>query len=191
MGDVDDLIGVTLLVTSALDACGVPYTIGGSLASSFAGEPRASIDADVLVDLQAQHIPAVVAALEHAAFYVDADSMRRAVADRSSVNVIHQPTSIKVDFFVRGSLLDARQLERRRRVRIRSAPEAFVYVHSAEDILLQKLHWYRLGGEVSDRQWRDVLSIVRVQGDRLDQSYLQQTAAVLGLSELLARALAG
>ena len=72
-----------------------------------------------------------------------------------------------------------------------SAGEAGVrlYVHTPEDIPLQKLRWYRLGGDVSDRQWRDILSIVRVQGARLDRDYLTDGAARLDVQELLTRAL--
>jgi hypothetical protein len=76
-------------------------------------------------------------------------------------------------------------LERRRRVQIAERPDRHIYVHSPEDILLQKLHWYRLGGGVSERQWRDVLSILAVQGARLDAEYLAATANAVGLSELL------
>src|SRR6185436_8500249 len=97
-------------------------------------------------------------------------------------------TQIKVDIFVAGGTpLDEQQLMRRRLVEI--GPGRVLHVHPPEDILLQKLRWYRLGGEVSDRQWRDVLAIVRVQGPRLDQQYLQQQAPVLGVTDLVDRAL--
>ena len=62
------------------------------------------------------------------------------------------------------------------------------YITSAEDIVLAKLEWYRMGGEISDRQWRDVLGVLKVQGDRLDLDYLHRMAASLDLTELLARA---
>ena len=65
-----------------------------------------------------------------------------------------------------------------------------LFVHPPEDILLQKLRWFRKGGEVSDRQWRDIAAIVRVQGARLDLEYLREGAGVLGVTDLLERALA-
>ena len=64
-----------------------------------------------------------------------------------------------------------------------------LWFHSAEDILLQKLRWYRRGGETSDRQWRDVIGLVRVQGARLDRAYLATGAARLGVEDLLEKAL--
>jgi hypothetical protein len=67
-------------------------------------------------------------------------------------------------------------------------PERHAYVASAEDTVLCKLEWYRLGGEVSDRQWRDVVGVPNVQGSRLDQDYMCCMAASLGVADLLSRA---
>ena len=74
-------------------------------------------------------------------------------------------------------------------VQLSQDPARHAYVTTAEDIVLAKLEWYRAGGEVSDRQWRDVLGVLRVQGDRLDQEYLRLGADELGLADLLDRAI--
>jgi hypothetical protein len=183
-----DPIATALLVVRHLDAMGIPHTIGGSIASSFAGEPRSTVDIDIVVALEERHVDALAAALS-AEFYLDADALRRAVRTRSSANLIHQATQLKVDLFVAGGTpLDARQIARRQAVDLGDGRR--LYVHPPEDILLQKLRWYRRGGEVSDRQWRDIAAIVRVQGRRLDRDYLREGAAILGVSDLLDLALA-
>jgi hypothetical protein len=184
-----DPIATALVVTDALDVLGVPHSIGGSIASSFAGEPRSTIDVDIVAALEDRHVDALVEALS-AQFYVDADALRRAIRRRSSTNLIHQPTQLKVDLFIAGGTpLDLRQLERRQAVDLGGGRR--VYVHTPEDILLQKLRWYRLGGEVSDRQWRDVAAIVRVQGGRLNLEYLRANAPLLNVADLLERVFAG
>jgi hypothetical protein len=183
-----DPIETALLVTRHLDALGVLHTIGGSIASSFAGEPRSTVDVDIVVALDERHVEGLVAALSPE-FYVDADALRRAIRTHSSANLIHQATQLKVDLFVAGGTpLDARQLARRLSVDLGDGRR--LYVHPPEDILLQKLHWYRRGGEISDRQWRDISAIVRVQARRLDREYLRDGGRVLGVSDLLERALA-
>lgn len=184
--DVDP-IGVALEATRALDRLHIANTVGGSIASSYAGEPRSTVDIDIVAAIRDDQVPALVAALS-TGFYVDEDAVRRAVRERSSTNLIHRASMLKVDLFVAGGTpLDAQQIARRQAVPV--AEGVTISIHPPEDILLQKLRWYRLGHEVSDRQWRDVRGIVRVQGTRLDVAYLRQHAPTLGVSDLLERAL--
>jgi hypothetical protein len=182
-----DPIAVAVRVGEILDALGVRHTIGGSIAASFAGEPRSTIDVDFVAALSDRHVaPLVVAATPE--FYVAEAALHRAVALRGTANLIHQDSQIKVDLFVAGGTpLDDQQLARRLRVEIR--PGQVIYIHPPEDILLQKLRWYRKGGGTSDRQWRDAIAIVRTQGQRLDRSYLVANAPALEVETLLERVL--
>lgn len=182
-------IEVALLVAHALDSCGVRYLVGGSLASSISGEPRSTLDVDLVVALAEMDVPRLVEALG-SEFHVDPESLRRAVRAKSSANLVHFATSIKVDLFILGgSPIDEEQMNRRQRLKVATDPDRYLYFYTPEDILLQKLRWYRMGNEISDRQWRDILGIVLVQGDSLDEEYLQRGARELDVSDLLVRAL--
>jgi len=182
-------IAVTLLVTEALEELNVPYFIGGSLASAVQGAARATMDADLVADLRPEHVDPVALALS-AEFYLDAETMRSAVRRRSSFNLIHLRTMFKVDVFVnKGRPFDHAQLERRALHPLALDPPCWAYIASPEDTVLAKLDWYRQGGGVSDRQWRDVISVLKVQGSRLDAAYLRTLAGRLGVADLLDRAL--
>lgn len=182
-------IAVALSVIEALEALEAPYLIGGSLASAVHGVARATMDADLLAELRPEHADPLAKALG-GDFYADPASILDAIQRRSSFNVIHLATAFKVDVFVsRGRPFDGAQMGRRTAHVLATAPERTAYVATAEDTVLSKLEWYRLGGEISERQWRDVLGVLTVQGERLDRAYLRRWSGALGVSDLLERAL--
>lgn len=183
-------IAVTMQVVQALEALGVPYLIGGSLASAVHGTVRATMDADLVADLRLEHADPLARALGDA-FYVDAEAIRDAIRHRSSFNVIHLETMFKVDVFVfKQRPFDQAQFDRRMEQILATDPEYKAYVASPEDTILAKLEWYQKGGEVSERQWRDVVGVLNVQGERLDLAYLRRWATALGVDDLLERVLA-
>lgn len=186
MTRADDHIDVAIRVGTALDAIRVRHTIGGSIAASFAGEPRSTVDVDLVVALTHDDVTRFVAALQ-GEFYIAEEALHRAIDTLGTANIIHEASNLKVDLFIAGGTpLDEQQLARRQRVEVR--PGQAIYIHPPEDILLQKLRWYKKGGGVSDRQWRDILSIVRTQGNRLDRAYLKENAPVIDVQSVLERA---
>jgi hypothetical protein len=152
---------------------------------------RTTLDTDIVADLHLAQVPPFTQLLA-SRFYLDAESIRHAVRVRSSFNLIHLPTMFKVDVFViKDRPFDRQQLARRRPWTADPDSGRVLYVASPEDILLAKMEWYRLGGDVSDRQWRDIIGVLSVQGDRLDRDYLRRWAGALGVLDLPERALAG
>lgn len=189
--ELPEALRVALRVIDVLDEICVRYHVGGSYASSIHGIPRQTQDIDLVVELSPESARPLASKLGDE-FYVDEESVRRAARDKTSVNVIHLDSGIKVDLFVRGdSAFDLEEFRRHRRELILAEPERYVYVKTAEDILLRKLSWYRMGGEASDRQWNDVLGIVRVHGETLDRGYVARWARELGVEDLLERLLTG
>lgn len=186
MSELADELEVALRVARALESVGVEYALGGSVASSLQGEPRATNDVDFAVRLEERHVLPLVAALGPE-FVVDEDGLREAIRRHRSHNLFFLPTVFKIDLFVRGGdAFDESELGRRTRHTVREG--AALFVSTPEDNLLRKLLWFRMGDEVSDRQWRDVLGLLRVSGARMDRAYLACWAPRLGVADLLARA---
>jgi hypothetical protein len=181
---------VVLFVADVLENLRVPYVIVGSFASAVHGVARATMDADILADLHEEHLQTFIAALQ-TAFYVDEEMIRDAVTRRGSFNLIHSETFFKVDIFVsRERIFEKDEIKRRVAINVSDEPPQSAYFASAEDVVLAKLEWYRLGGEVSDRQWNDILGILKVQASTLDKDYLANSARALIILDLLDRALA-
>ncbi|MBC7975905.1 MAG: hypothetical protein H7138_13115 [Myxococcales bacterium] len=182
LGELD----VALDVGRHLDELGVTWLVGGSVASSILGEPRATSDVDLVADLRVRHVGPLFAALVET-YYIDEDATRAATKTRGAFNVIQLASMTKVDIYCSADEPLAREALKRR---------IFVDVEgqrlpcaSAEDIILQKLKWFVEGGGVSDRQWRDIRGVIRVQGATLDQAYMARHATSHGVMDLLRRAL--
>ncbi len=186
---VSEPIAVTLQVIDALEALNVSYLIGGSFATAIYGVARMTADADLVADLRSEHVDPLARVLG-ADFYLDVESMHDAIRHRSSFSLIHLKTMFKVDVFIPKQRPYSRiQLERRVRQPLSAESDQMAYISSAEDNILSKLEWYRLGHEVSDRQWHDILGVLKAQAGRLDLAYLRQWAAVLNVADLLEKVL--
>ena len=180
---------VNLLVVRAFEALRIPYFLGGSMASSVHGIYRATADADFVAAMR-PHQAEPLAKLLQPAFYADIEAIRAAATAFRSFNVIHLESMLKVDVFV-ASTAPFHLMQMRRRILQAVTPDGVTkfYVASPEDTVLAKLQWYREGGGVSDRQWNDVLGVLKVQGPALDRAYLDEWGRELRLTDLLRRAL--
>jgi hypothetical protein len=174
-------------VARALEAAGGEYFVGGSLASSLQGEPRATNDIDFVIDLPIGRVSSLVRELG-ADFEVDTEQLIDAIRRGSCANAFYLPWVLKVDFFGHAhGAFDDSEFSRRTPVVVRDDGSS-LFVKSPEDSVLRKLSWYRQGGEVSDRQWRDVQGVLRAHTGALDEAYLDRWAGVLDVAALLAKA---
>lgn len=179
---------VTLQVAEALEDLEIPYFITGSLATALHGVARATMDVDLVTELRPDKIQPLLNALGNA-FFTDEQMIRNALRQGISFNLIHKETMFKVDIFPAGDrAYDHAQFERRASYTLTEESGQTAYVSSPEDNILSKLEWYRMGGEISDRQWQDVLNVLKIQKERIDRTYLEFWATQLGCSDLLARA---
>jgi hypothetical protein len=185
-----DLVAALRPVVEALDALCVPYYLTGSVASSAHGIARASLDADIVASLEQQHLVPLIERLA-SAYYVPVDRLRSAVTTRSSCNLIHLTTMFKIDIFVSQERPFDREAAGRARLQaIDDTPDSLrLPIASPEDTVLAKLEWFRRGGETSERQWWDIVGVLRVTNDA-DRVYLLRWAADLGVADLLERAFA-
>jgi len=172
----------------AFDAAGIPYLVGGSVASTVHGEPRGTLDVDFAVHMEPGQAEALHAALAER-FIVDVLSIREAAHAKRMFNAIHAELFVKADVHVRAASGHSKaEMDRAIEVELAGAGGP-VRVASPEDVALRKLWWFRERGEVSDRQWRDVLGVLRARGGGLEQGHMERWADALGVADLLSKAL--
>lgn len=186
--DASRIVAALTPVVTAFEQSGIAYHVGGSVASSAYGILRATFDIDLVADIQQENVSSLVRLLT-GTYYVDGDAIRNAIRQKSSVSIIYLDTMTKIDIFIPKdrAFTKAERSRIRKEVLIEGTP-AFE-LSSPEDIILNKLEWYKMGGEISDRQWNDILGVLKMQETNLDFAYMLQWAETLGVGELLHRAL--
>ncbi|HEU5377719.1 MAG TPA: hypothetical protein VFV38_20020, partial [Ktedonobacteraceae bacterium] len=176
-------------VIETFDHLGIDYYVGGAVASLAHGIYRTTADVDIIAEIQLRHVGAFVQSLQDT-YYVDADMVKDAIRHRSEFNVIHLDTMFKVDIFLpKRRPFDQAVRQRVQKSELKILEESSVFnMESPEDVVLTKLEWYQMGGGVSERQWGDILGVLKVQKQHLDREYLRHWAAEIGVADLLARA---
>lgn len=164
---------------AALESAGIPYFVTGSFASSAHGIPRSTNDIDIVIAPSREQLRILLAQFPESEFAASSEAAFDAMLHHSQFNVIDFATLWKVDFIFRQpTSFDASRFARRETVEIAGV---HLQTASAEDILITKLWWAKLGP--SDRQINDAAGIIQVQGDGLDAEYLGRWVAALELDE--------
>lgn len=176
-------------VIKVFERLSIRYYIGGSIASSLYGIARATLDIDIVADMKLRHVSVLKESLEND-YYFDEDMVKDAIIRKSTFNLIHLKTGTKLDVFIfRKEPYQSEAIQRRRKDTLgEGGTESTFYFSSAEDIVVNKLLWYKMGGKVSERQWRDVVGVIKVQSEQLDTKYLKIWSQKLSVWSLLEKA---
>ena len=187
LNEADELVDALGPVVEALAKLGVAYYVGGSVASSYHGATRSTMDVDLVSELCDELVDDFLILIDDR-FYVSETAVRDAVRRNSCFNLIHLPTSFKVDVFIsRRRPFDVESMDRAIEANLGENRQIKVAMATAEDSIISKLEWYRLTDETSERQWDDVSRLVKLLGERADYQYLERAADTIGVSDLLTR----
>jgi hypothetical protein len=175
-------------VLDLFDQLGILYRVGGSVATSYYGPQRATQDVDLIADISLAQVGSLVAGLDPQHYLIVDQSVIDAIVHHSSFNILDLTTMNKIDVFIQKQTAQAQQEQQRANLVALVPGTRQVWISSAEDMLLEKLLWWQLGGGVSTRQWTDIVGLIQHHAHQLDTSYLDASARSLAILPLLQRA---
>ena len=159
----------------------IPYLITGAVASIAYGEPRFTNDIDIVADIKLAHIEAFKSCFPEDEFYLEADSIKKAIDRRHQFNIIHPSSGLKVDVFI--SKRDGFDQSRFKRIKkLRVSEKDLANFAAPEDIIIKKLEYFKKGG--SERHLRDIASMLKISADIIDRTYISSWAEKFGVMEI-------
>jgi hypothetical protein len=166
---------------SVFESLGVPYLVTGSMASMAYGEPRMTLDIDIVAALEERHIAGILDAFSPDEYFVDKEEILDALRRGGQFNIIHPASGLKVDVIIKGrGAFDDSRFSRGRRITVGEGREA-VFA-SPEDVILKKMEYFKAGG--SDKHLRDIAGIMKVSAGEVDDAYIVFWAVRLGVSDI-------
>jgi hypothetical protein len=173
-----ELFDLVKCLVKAFEALGIPYFITGSVASIIYGEPRFTNDIDVVADIKEDQIRSVLRYFPEDEFYVSAATMRDAIRNKGQFNIIHPSSGLKIDVIIRKeNAFDQSRFQRIKKVS--PIEHEVVNFSSPEDVIIMKMKYYQEGQ--SEKHLRDITSMLKISGDSINTSYIEQWAERLNV----------
>lgn len=167
-------------IIGLLDELHIDYAVGGSLASAHYGEPRATMDADIIADLNPEQLARALSRLRPEEFYFSEDAAAAALRTGGQFNIIHIPTSFKIDIFVAADPDGRQQLARARVGDL--IPGLRAKIAAPEEVILHKLRRYQMGE--SDKHLRDIAAMLQISPEEIDRDRIDAESRRLGVHDL-------
>jgi hypothetical protein len=174
------------LVLDALEAAGIDYLIGGAVAAWAWGEPRSTLDLDLVVNIPVESVAAFSKELEKRDMPVPAEIILDAMIEEQAdvpINAIHMYSGFKADLYTLHAHDELRQSAFRRRALVDFGPPiGSVYVHAPEDLIIYKTWYFSISRQT--KHLHDIAAIAASLGDKLDYAYIETWIKRRGLTAI-------
>lgn len=170
-----------LHVVNCYEQLKIPYLITGSIASIAYGEPRFTNDIDIVADIKTEQIDPLKKYFPDKDFYLEKESIKKAIVFRGQFNIIHPASGLKIDVIIsRQDSFDKSRFSRSKRLQI-SENESADFA-APEDVILKKLEYFKQGG--SEKHLRDIASMLKISDELIDQNYILFWAEKLAVKDI-------